>query len=83
MRFVAVRSEESQAAAVIFCTRDLLVRQPTQLINAALAAIWASLGCWSRGGGLGGGVGCIVAGSEMSLYEATRPALQASASALT
>ena len=34
MRFVAVKSEESQAAAVIFRTRDLLVRQRTQLINA-------------------------------------------------
>lgn len=34
MRFVPVKSEESQAAAVIFRTRDLLVRQRTQLINA-------------------------------------------------
>jgi transposase len=34
MRFVAVKSEESQAAAVIFRTRDLLVRQRTQLISA-------------------------------------------------
>lgn len=34
MRFVAVKSEDSQAAAVIFRTRDLLVRQRTQLINA-------------------------------------------------
>ncbi len=34
MRFVAVKSEESQAAAVIFRSRDLLVRQRTQLINA-------------------------------------------------
>ncbi len=33
-RFVAVKSEESQAGAVIFRTRDLLVRQRTQLINA-------------------------------------------------
>jgi transposase len=33
MRFVAVKSEDSQAAAVIFRTRDLLVRQRTQLIN--------------------------------------------------
>jgi hypothetical protein len=58
MRFVAVRSEESQAAAVIFRIRDLLVSQRTQLINAALTVIWASLGWWSRGGGLGGRVGC-------------------------
>ena len=34
MRFVAVKSEESQAATMIFRTRDLLVRQRTQLINA-------------------------------------------------
>ncbi len=34
MRFVAVKSGESQAAAMIFRSRDLLVRQRTQLINA-------------------------------------------------
>ena len=34
MRFVAVKSEARQASAVIFRTRDLLVRQHTQLINA-------------------------------------------------
>lgn len=34
MRFVAVKSEESQAAAIVFRTRDLLVRQRTQIINA-------------------------------------------------
>jgi transposase len=34
MRFVAVKSEEAQAAAIIFRTRDLLVRQRTQAINA-------------------------------------------------
>lgn len=34
MRFVAVKSEEQQARAMIFHTRDLLVRQRTQLINA-------------------------------------------------
>jgi transposase len=34
MCFVAVKSEDSQAAAVIFRSRDLLVRQRTQLINA-------------------------------------------------
>lgn len=34
MRFVAVKSEEAQAAAVVFRTRDLLVRQRTQTINA-------------------------------------------------
>jgi transposase len=34
MRFVATKTAEAQGAAVIFRTRDLLVRQRTQLINA-------------------------------------------------
>jgi transposase len=34
MRFVAVKTEEKQASAVIFRTRDLLVGQRTQIINA-------------------------------------------------
>ena len=34
MRFVAVKSEEQQANALLFRTRDLLIRQRTQLINA-------------------------------------------------
>jgi transposase len=34
MRFVPVKSEEQQASALVFRTRDLLVRQRTQLINA-------------------------------------------------
>ncbi|MET4339923.1 transposase [Bradyrhizobium sp. F1.6.2] len=34
MRFVAVKSEEQQAAGLVFRTRYLLVRQRTQLINA-------------------------------------------------
>ena len=34
MRFVLPKSAEAQGAAVIFRTRDLLVRQRTQLINA-------------------------------------------------
>ena len=34
MRFVAVRTEASQAGAMLFRTRDLLVRQRTQTINA-------------------------------------------------
>jgi transposase len=33
-RFVAVKSEEQQAAAMAYRTRDLLVRQRTQTINA-------------------------------------------------
>lgn len=34
MRFVAVKSEAAQAAALVFRTRDILVRQRTQIINA-------------------------------------------------
>lgn len=34
MRFVAVKTEEQQASALVFRTRDLLVRQRTQTINA-------------------------------------------------
>ena len=34
MRFVEPKSAEAQGAAVVFRTRDLLVRQRTQLINA-------------------------------------------------
>src|SRR3954470_7227685 len=34
MRFVAVKSEAQQARAMVFRTRDLLIRQRTQLINA-------------------------------------------------
>lgn len=34
MRFVAIKSEEQQVSALVFRTRDLLVRQRTQLINA-------------------------------------------------
>jgi transposase len=34
MRFVALKSEAQQAAAVVFRARDLLVRQKTQIINA-------------------------------------------------
>ena len=34
MRFVVVKSEGQQARGMLFRTRDLLVRQRTQLINA-------------------------------------------------
>jgi transposase len=33
MRFVAVKSVAKQASAMVFKTRDLLVRQRTQTIN--------------------------------------------------
>jgi len=34
MRFVGVKTEDAQAAAILFRARDLLVRQRTQIINA-------------------------------------------------
>jgi transposase len=34
MRFVPVKSEETQGAAMVFCIRELLIRQRTQAINA-------------------------------------------------
>jgi transposase len=37
VRFVAVKSEEQQAALILHKTRDLLVRQRTMLINALRA----------------------------------------------
>jgi len=33
-RFMAAKTEEQQAAAIVFRARDLLVRQRTQIINA-------------------------------------------------
>jgi transposase len=39
MRFVAPKSEQAQAAAVVFRARDLLVKQRTQIINA----LWGHL----------------------------------------
>ena len=38
MRFVAVKTEEQQTRAMLLRTRDLLVRQRTQLINAGSTA---------------------------------------------
>jgi transposase len=34
MRFVSLKTEKQQARSMIFRTRDLLVRQRTQLVNA-------------------------------------------------
>ena len=46
MRFVAVKTEEQQARAMLFRTRDLLVRQRMQLINALRGQL---SGTWRRG----------------------------------
>jgi len=37
MRFVPVKTEEQQASGIVFRARDLLVRQPTQCVNALRA----------------------------------------------
>jgi transposase len=50
MRFVAVKPREQQARAMLFRTRDLLVRRRTRLINAARAVIWPSMMLWRRKG---------------------------------
>ncbi|CAH2398113.1 hypothetical protein MES5069_190077 [Mesorhizobium escarrei] len=47
MRFVAVKSEDQQAAAMVFRMRDLVVRQRTQTINA-IRAILPNLVWWLR-----------------------------------
>jgi transposase len=46
MRFVVAKTEEQQARAMLFRTRDLLVRQRTQLINA----LRGHMGSWRRKG---------------------------------
>ena len=43
MRFVPVKSEETQGAAMVFRVRELLIRQRTQAINA-LRGHWPSSG---------------------------------------
>lgn len=83
MRFVAVKSEEGQAAAVIFRTRDLLVRQRTQLINA-LRGHMAEFGLVvPQGAARAKGLIAMVADPEAPLPGAARPALEVLASALT
>jgi transposase len=43
-----VKSQASQARAMLLRTRDLLVRQRTQTINALEAGTWWSSGWWRR-----------------------------------
>jgi transposase len=75
MRFVTVKSEEKQACAVVFRTRDLLVRQRTQVINA-LRGHLAEYGNVARHGPAH--VAKLIADvqdSRCDLPEATRPVL--------
>ena len=47
MRFVQVKSAEQQSQLMLHRTRDLLMRQRTQVINALRAHMLASL-CWAK-----------------------------------
>ncbi|EYD74386.1 Mobile element protein [Rubellimicrobium mesophilum DSM 19309] len=82
MRFVAVKSEESQAAAVIFRTRDLLVRQRTQLINALRGHLGEFGLVVPQGASQAAQLIAIVADPDAPLPEAARSALRALVSAL-
>jgi transposase len=82
MRFVAVKSEGSQAAAVIFRTRDLLVRQRTQLINALRGHMGEFGLVVPQGASQVGHLIAMVADPEAPVPEATRSALSALVSSL-
>ena len=47
MRFVRIKSAEQQGQLMQHRTRDVLIRQRTQIINA-LRRIWPSSGWWRR-----------------------------------
>ena len=83
MRFVAVKSEESQAAAVIFRSRDLLVRQRTQLINALRGHMGEFGLVVPQGASQAARLVALVTDPDAPLPEAARPALQALATTLT
>jgi transposase len=75
MRFVAVKSESAQAAAVVFRARDLLVRQRTQIINA-LRGHLAEFGMVvAQGPAHVAKLIAAVADAEHPLPEAARPVL--------
>jgi transposase len=77
MRFVTVRSEAAQAAAVVFRARDLLVRQRTQIINA-LRGHLAEFGLVvAQGPAHVSKLVAAIEDPEHPLPEAARPVLQA------
>ena len=82
MRFVAVKSEETQAAAVIFRTRDLLVRQRTQLINALRGHMGEFGLVVPQGAARVKELVALVADPNTPVPAAARPALQVLVSAL-
>jgi transposase len=83
MRFVAVKSQDSQAAAVIFRSRDLLVRQRTQLINALRGHMGEFGLVVPQGAARVKELVAWVADPDTEVPAAARPALQALVSALT
>lgn len=83
MRFVPVKSEESQAAAVIFRSRDLLVRQRTQLLNALRGHLGEFGLVVPQGAARVGDLIAAVADPNTEVPAAARPALQAQVSALS
>jgi transposase len=83
LRFVALKSEAAQAAAVIFRTRDLLVRQRTQLINVMRGHLAEFGAVVPQGAGHVGKLIALVEDPASGLLEAARPALHALATALT
>lgn len=72
MRFVAVKSEEQQAAAMTYRTRDLLVRQRTQTIDALRAHLAGQGIVASVGPAHVGRLAAIVDGDDGVLPEAVR-----------
>ena len=82
MRFVAVKSEDSQAVAVIFRTRDLLVRQRTQLINALRGHMGEFGLVGPQGVARAKELVALVADPDTLVPGAARPALQVLVSAL-
>src|SRR5688572_3114850 len=84
MRFVPIKTIDQQAALMLHRSRDLLIRQRTQLINA-LRAHLAELGMVAAKGvdGLNGLVGIVTGATKTTqLPEPMRQALQALVSQL-
>jgi transposase len=82
MRFVAVKSEDSQAAAVIFRARDLLVRQRTQVINALRGHMGEFGLVVPQGASQASRLVAVVVDPDTPIPEAARSALSALVSAL-
>ena len=82
MRFVQPKSAEAQGAAVIFRTRDLLVRQRTQLINALRGHLGEFGFVVRQGAGHVGRLIDVVADPASALPAEARPVLAVVAQSL-